>query len=528
MGTSAQDTATLSSNGGILPTGTVTYSFYGNATCTGTPLSAGVTISGGSVPPSGASGALSNGTYSFEATYGGDSNYAAVSPGPCDAVAVPSGSAPLTLNTTVTDNATGQPWAASEVTGAVAYDTATLLGAIAGLTPTGTVTYTLYTGSTTCAGTAGTPYPVTISGGTVPNSALSATLGGGLYSYEVAYSGDSNYAAVSTCEGFTVLPATPTISTTVYNATTNQPQTASEIVANQKSYDTVQLTGVTGFPAGGTVTYSFFGTNGDSTCSGSPTGTPQVVTVTGGVVPQSNATAPLAKGFYSFEVVYSGDTNYSGNGSTTPPGVCEPVNVGYTTPTASVSNLPGTATEFSSFVANVSTNGDGPRSVSLQHDQRVHGRPRRPDGDVRALRHLHPDGTGGGRHQLRRCQLAPRNSFGVVAAPRGYWLVGSDGGIFSFGAAPFHGSMGGKFLQRPVVGITPTIDQRRLLAGGLRRRRVQLRRHQLLRVHPWARAAPGRIGSAAQPQRADRGHRPLGHTTRLLHGGVRRRRVRLR
>ena len=25
----------------------------------------------------------------------------------------------------------------------------------------------------------------------------------------------------------------------------------------------------------------------------------------------------------------------------------------------------------------------------------------------------------------------------------GYWLVGSDGGIFSFGAATFHGSMGG-------------------------------------------------------------------------------------
>ena len=38
----------------------------------------------------------------------------------------------------------------------------------------------------------------------------------------------------------------------------------------------------------------------------------------------------------------------------------------------------------------------------------------------------------------------------------GYWLVGGDGGIFSFGSARFHGSTGSLNLQRPVVGITPT------------------------------------------------------------------------
>jgi len=41
----------------------------------------------------------------------------------------------------------------------------------------------------------------------------------------------------------------------------------------------------------------------------------------------------------------------------------------------------------------------------------------------------------------------------------GYWLVGSDGGIFSFGSAAFHGSTGSLQLQRPVVGITPTSDR---------------------------------------------------------------------
>ena len=36
----------------------------------------------------------------------------------------------------------------------------------------------------------------------------------------------------------------------------------------------------------------------------------------------------------------------------------------------------------------------------------------------------------------------------------GYWLVGSDGGIFNFGSANFDGSAGSLTLQRPVVGIT--------------------------------------------------------------------------
>jgi hypothetical protein len=38
-------------------------------------------------------------------------------------------------------------------------------------------------------------------------------------------------------------------------------------------------------------------------------------------------------------------------------------------------------------------------------------------------------------------------------------LVGSDGGIFSFGTAGFHGSTGSIRLQRPIVGITPTSDR---------------------------------------------------------------------
>ncbi len=35
----------------------------------------------------------------------------------------------------------------------------------------------------------------------------------------------------------------------------------------------------------------------------------------------------------------------------------------------------------------------------------------------------------------------------------GYWLVASDGGIFSFGDAPFEGSMGAVRLAAPVVAL---------------------------------------------------------------------------
>jgi len=38
----------------------------------------------------------------------------------------------------------------------------------------------------------------------------------------------------------------------------------------------------------------------------------------------------------------------------------------------------------------------------------------------------------------------------------GYWLVASDGGIFTFGDAVFQGGTGGQHLNRPIVGMAPT------------------------------------------------------------------------
>jgi len=49
---------------------------------------------------------------------------------------------------------------------------------------------------------------------------------------------------------------------------------------------------------------------------------------------------------------------------------------------------------------------------------------------------------------------------GAQSAPagKGYWLVAADGGVFNFGDAGFYGSMGGKHLNAPVVGIASTPD----------------------------------------------------------------------
>ena len=50
------------------------------------------------------------------------------------------------------------------------------------------------------------------------------------------------------------------------------------------------------------------------------------------------------------------------------------------------------------------------------------------------------------------------NVVGITATPdgKGYWEVASDGGIYAFGDAVFYGSMGGKPLNKPIVGMTET------------------------------------------------------------------------
>ncbi len=49
---------------------------------------------------------------------------------------------------------------------------------------------------------------------------------------------------------------------------------------------------------------------------------------------------------------------------------------------------------------------------------------------------------------------------GMAATPdgKGYWFVASDGGIFAYGDAQFYGSTGSIHLNQPIVGMAPTPD----------------------------------------------------------------------
>ena len=99
----------------------------------------------------------------------------------------------------------------------------------------------------------------------------------------------------------------------------------------------------------------------------------------------------------------------------------------------------------------------------------------------------------------------------------GYWLVASDGGVFAFGDAGYAGSMGGRPLNAPVVGMVATPD-----GGGY-----------------WLVASDGGVFAFGDAGYAgSMGGRPLEHARgghgghprrrRLLAGRLRRRRLRFR
>jgi len=52
--------------------------------------------------------------------------------------------------------------------------------------------------------------------------------------------------------------------------------------------------------------------------------------------------------------------------------------------------------------------------------------------------------------------VSPSTQYTYAVAPLGYWLVASDGGIFSFGGVNFFGSTGGQLLNKPIVGMAST------------------------------------------------------------------------
>jgi hypothetical protein len=70
-------------------------------------------------------------------------------------------------------------------------------------------------------------------------------------------------------------------------------------------------------------------------------------------------------------------------------------------------------------------------------------------------RHAPNLGSLGGHHLSQ-----PIVGIAATHTGGGYWLVASDGGIFTFGDARFYGSTGGVQLNQPIVGMAPALDGR--------------------------------------------------------------------
>ncbi len=166
--------------------------------------------------------------------------------------------------TVVFDASTNAAWSGAEVAGASAYDTASVTG-IPGVNPSGSVTFAFYNNAG-CTGSGTTQSVSLTASGSVPNSMSHGPLAAGMYSFNAAYSGDSNYGgSTSTCEPFSV--GIPTTATVVYDNSTKAPWSGNE-VSGASAYDTASMTGFNGVPRSGTVTYAFYANGG---CIGSGT-----------------------------------------------------------------------------------------------------------------------------------------------------------------------------------------------------------------------------------------------------------------
>ena len=317
-GTTVHDSATVS--GGLTtPTGTVTFTFFTNGTCDGAGQAAGVVaLTGGVADPSTAFGPLAAGSYSFRATYNGDTTHNASPPSGCEPFSVDK--ANTTTVTAIHNDANHNviPNGSSVPSGTTVHDSATVSGGLT--TPTGTVTFTFFTNGT-CDGAGQAAGVVALTGGVADPSTAFGPLAAGSYSFRATYNGDTthNVSPPSGCEPFSVDKANTTTVTAIHNdANHNVIPNGSSVPSGTTVHDSATVSGGLTTPTG-TVTFTFF-TNGTCDGAGQAAG---VVALNSGVADPSTAFGPLAAGSYSFRATYNGDTTHNAS----PPSACEPFSV---------------------------------------------------------------------------------------------------------------------------------------------------------------------------------------------------------
>jgi uncharacterized repeat protein (TIGR01451 family) len=339
IGIPVHDTATLSGSVGSFPFGngtlvgpnaaTVTYEFFTTVDCSGTPTFETVTVGAdGSVPGASPKANLGAGSYSYQAIYNGNANYAPAT-GTCEPFKVNKATptAVTALHNAATnakvDNNTALPL------GSGLYDVATITSPDA-FALTGTVTFQFFTNGN-CTGPASpdnVQTGVALSDGTHAQSSSHLNLPAGSYSFDAQYiaGSDSNHgdSAVSDCEPFTINQATPSISTIVKDSQGHTVDNgANKAALGTVVHDTATLSGqvdslgLAGTP--GTVTYKLYNT---IDCTGTAASSQDVTVTNPATVPNSADTSPLATGDYSYQATYNGNANYAAA-----TGACEPFHV---------------------------------------------------------------------------------------------------------------------------------------------------------------------------------------------------------
>lgn len=215
--------------------------------------------------------------------------------------------------------------------GVPVYDTSVISN---GYDPSGTVTYTLFSDSSSASSSGclttnqiGSPYVVTVAGNSVPNS-NTATLSAGYYSYQAVYSGDTNNKpATSSCELFRVSMATPSITTTLSPTST--------VLVGTAVSDNAILTGAY-YSSGATVQYNVFS---GSSCNSQSLLADYLVTVSSsGSVPNSPSYTFTGSGSYSWDAIFNGNANNKVASS-----ACEPLTVQMASPTITTALMPSSS-----------------------------------------------------------------------------------------------------------------------------------------------------------------------------------------
>ncbi len=165
-------------------------------------------------------------------------------------------------------------------------------------------------------------------------------------------------------------------------------------------------------------------------------------------------------------VVTADRYTYTGSGTSVAPSITSANAVTFAAGTANAFNVTTSGTPAVSSIANTCPSSL-PASISLVYtggsSASLEGTPQAGDVGTYGICLDASNGALPDATQLFTMTISGPGTPPAQPAPpqptHGYWLVGNDGGIFSFGSAQFHGSMGGVALQRPVVGIVPTPDR---------------------------------------------------------------------